>query len=562
MKKFAFTSLSSRIWLILLLALILASLTTFLTAAATGYYYINQIFNDKVDTIFTSIENELVIFDHALTLVEEDWDKELTHNLPKLAQKFTEGKYSATEKTPEYLKKIAREHGLTDLYLIDNNLVVIASSFKPDIGLDMSKFSSEYTKYLKDLLNQGETGIDRINVSSETGILKKYAYYSSPGSDLIINVDIGVYDRIKRGGKKANLVRILYEDITQQFKANRSDIIDIDVFNISQADQWSLFTEGRKLSRNLADRLYSGEQVKIEEPGKITLFSKAPFSRYEDMGFKVFTMIVLDQSSRSTLLFNALFFTISGTLILVLMIWLISYILLQKLLTKRLNNLMLQIGQLSGTKNERIDIGGTDEITQIGETINKVLNRIEQEEKKKNLFENLSHTDSLTRVANRRKLNEVLESESYRVSRGLGNLCVMMIDVDWFKDYNDFYGHLAGDEALKTVASILINSMQRPSDLVARFGGEEFICIIPGSDSGSGKELAANIVERVFQTQIPHDKSPLKFLSVSLGCLYIANHQSCTAELVIQQVDDLLYKSKSAGKNQFTCHEYISELRN
>lgn len=558
--KFASTSLSNRIWIILLLALILSSVTTFLTAMTTGYYYINHLFDDKVETIFSSIENELVLFDQALNLVEEDWNKELTENLPKLARHLEKINNGLIEKDPQSLKKIAKQYGLTDIYLIDKNLIVIASSFKPDIGLDMSKFTPEYTQYLRKLLNKGEIGIDRINVSSETGILKKYAYYSAPGSNFIVNADIGVYDRIHKGGDKAKLVRLLFDFFTKYLKTNNSDIIDVDVYNISEADQWSLFYEGRKLPRDLADRLYQGEDIQFEKNDKLTIFHKTPFSRYDEMGFKVFTKVVIDLSSRSTLLVNALSYTVTTTIILILLIWLLSYLLLQKFLTKRLNNLMQQIEQISVTRQERIRIAGSDEITRIGATINDALDHIEQEEQKKNLFQNLSSTDSLTGTANRRKLDEVLFHEVNRVSRGMGNLCVIMLDVDWFKKYNDEYGHLAGDEVLKNLAIILNQCMQRPSDLVARFGGEEFICIIPGCYASSGKKLAQNMVDEVFKAQMPHLQSPFKQLTISVGCLFIASEQSCTPEQVVQQVDKILYKSKAAGKNQVSFAEYKTEM--
>ena len=143
---------------------------------------------------------------------------------------------------------------------------------------------------------------------------------------------------------------------------------------------------------------------------------------------------------------------------------------------------MHQMTRISDVHGTRIDLEGADEITQIGAKMNEMLNRIETESHQRDLFENLSHIDTLTRVANRRRLDEVMINEVSLVNRHMGNLTLVMLDIDWFKGYNTT-ATLAGDEALRNVANILSQSTQRTSDLVARYGGEEFIAV--ESDRGN-----------------------------------------------------------------------------
>jgi diguanylate cyclase (GGDEF)-like protein len=551
------TSISSRIRAILLLALVLASVTTFLSTVSSGSLYMSRLFDEKVDSLFTSIENELVMFDYALTLVEQDWENELRASLPKLASEFSQKKLLAADLSPGWLKSRARQYGLTDLYLINQDLKVVAASFEPDIGLDMSKFSDQYSDYLKNLLNKGEVGIDRINVSSETGLLKKYAYYSEPDSNLIVNADIGVLDRISQS-PDSDPIRILFEDITQRLSGSHQDVIEFDVFNVSRADQWSLFNAGKKLPRELANRLYSDESLRIND-GKLTrVFRKAPFARYDDVGFKVFAMVVIDRSSLKDTLISAFALSALGTTVLAIMIWVLTRLMLKKYMTGRIDELMQQMNRVSDGGSHRIDLPGADEISRIGAKMNQMLERIDHEQLQKQLFESLSQVDALTQLANRRKLDEVLQTETSRVSRGFGHLTVVMLDIDWFKDFNDLYGHLAGDKALQSIASILSHSIQRPSDLVARFGGEEFICLIPGPGRDAGKAHAESIIEHINQARIPCEASKLGTLTVSGGCLFIESRQRCEPESVINQVDQLLYRSKSRGRNCLSFGDFLS----
>ncbi len=555
------TSLTWRISAIQFLSIVVVSALTFLSSMTISYFYLEQLFEDKAEILFGSVENELVMFDHALNLVEADWEEELQTGMPKLANTLGTDYDRITELPPSMLKQIARDHNLTDIYLINKDLEVTAASFEPDIGLDMTRFTDEYTRYLKELLNKGEVGVDRISVSTETGELKKYAYYSAPGSGFIINADIGVYDRIASNEQSSAIVNSLYQDVTQRFTARHSELLDLDVFMISRVDQWSLFNEGRQLSREIADRLYAGNPVQVNEQDSLTLFRKVPFDRYDSMGYRIYAMVTLDQSARSRLLVQALWYSLLGTIAVVAVTWLLSYFLLQRVIVNRFDTLMRQMTRISDVHGTRIDLDGYDEITEIGMKMNEMLTRIETESHQRDLFENLSHIDALTRVANRRRLDEVLVNEVSRVSRDLGSMSVIMLDIDWFKGYNDYYGHLAGDEALRNVANILSQCTQRPSDLVARYGGEEFICVVPGTDRETGEQLAKSIVNHVFDAQIPNQASPLAYLSVSAGCLFVASGQTCTPEQVLAQVDALLYQSKYAGKHRFHVADFSARQR-
>ncbi|RLJ40160.1 diguanylate cyclase [Acidovorax sp. 106] len=129
----------------------------------------------------------------------------------------------------------------------------------------------------------------------------------------------------------------------------------------------------------------------------------------------------------------------------------------------------------------------------------------------------LSSTDALTGVANRRTLDELLLQECKRAQRNRAPLSVIMLDVDHFKRFNDTYGHAAGDEALKAVAQAMLASTNRPTDLVARYGGEEFAAVLPGTDGSGAMTVSKALMQNVAHLKIPHVASETGFLTVSVG---------------------------------------------
>lgn len=125
-----------------------------------------------------------------------------------------------------------------------------------------------------------------------------------------------------------------------------------------------------------------------------------------------------------------------------------------------------------------------------------------------------------------------------------------MLDIDFFKQFNDIYGHLAADEALKKVAKSISNTLKRPCDFVARFGGEEFIVVLPRTNIKGGISVAENILKNINALNIPHDFSALKHLTVSAGVATLEN--SLGEASVLQLADDKLYKAKQSGRNKLS----------
>jgi len=180
---------------------------------------------------------------------------------------------------------------------------------------------------------------------------------------------------------------------------------------------------------------------------------------------------------------------------------------------------------------------------------------IELERAKKQL-EQLATIDSLTGILNRRSIDSTMHREWLNAMRSSEPLAVMMIDIDHFKNYNDCYGHQAGDACLKQVAHAIRASLRRSTDYVGRYGGEEFIVLLTHSDWEKAKKVVEKIFEAIRLLNLPHLASPTsQVVTISAGINVMIPTPRLSLSSLIQQADEALYKAKHNGRNQFILYQ-------
>lgn len=163
----------------------------------------------------------------------------------------------------------------------------------------------------------------------------------------------------------------------------------------------------------------------------------------------------------------------------------------------------------------------------------------------------LSNKDSLTGIANRRCFDTTLEREYFRLSRTNSKLSIILFDIDHFKEYNDYYGHVMGDECLRQIGKALANCVNRSVDLAARYGGEEFACILPDTDIHSAVKIAERIRQKIQDLKIEHKKSTVsEFVTASFGVTTVRYSPEVSPVEIIAMADKLLYKAKVSGRNR------------
>lgn len=174
----------------------------------------------------------------------------------------------------------------------------------------------------------------------------------------------------------------------------------------------------------------------------------------------------------------------------------------------------------------------------------------EELEKANERLGELVRLDGLTNIFNRRYLDETLRNEVRRHNRTQSCLSVILCDIDYFKNYNDTYGHQAGDACLKQVAQCLQSSFNRAGDVVARFGGEEFIVLLPDTDNATAKMLAERILHKVRELNIKHESSRVSdVVTISIGAASVIPSRETTSSMFIEVADKALYQAKQSGRN-------------
>ena len=191
-----------------------------------------------------------------------------------------------------------------------------------------------------------------------------------------------------------------------------------------------------------------------------------------------------------------------------------------------------------------------DQIDELNKTKKKL------EEANERLWE-MANLDGLTMIPNRRSFDIKLSEEFKRMKRDRKPLSLMMIDIDYFKKYNDHYGHIKGDDVLKDVANMLDKAVKRPGDFVARYGSEEFVVLLPDTILEGAKFLSIRIMQELQAMKIEHNKSEMsKYLTVSIGISVLgSDDRKTTPQQLVNKADIALYIAKNKGRNRIEVHE-------
>lgn len=175
---------------------------------------------------------------------------------------------------------------------------------------------------------------------------------------------------------------------------------------------------------------------------------------------------------------------------------------------------------------------------------------------KNDMLEKLSMYDGLTNIRNRRFFDETFEKTFSEIKRDKKSLAVLMIDIDFFKPYNDNYGHGQGDETLRKVAKALEKTIKRASDFVARYGGEEFVILLKDINKDGVEAVANNLLNAIRELKITHEFSKIEnYVTISIGASFYNSNSDVTKLELLLKADETLYNVKNSGRNNFAILE-------
>lgn len=173
------------------------------------------------------------------------------------------------------------------------------------------------------------------------------------------------------------------------------------------------------------------------------------------------------------------------------------------------------------------------------------------------LLRRLSMVDGLTGLANRRHFDSQLQTEWRRCVRLKRPFTLALLDIDWFKQFNDCYGHLTGDDCIKSVAELFLQLCKRPTDMAARYGGEEFVLMWPETDLTNALKLLEALMQKLAAANIPHARSKFGFVTLSIGVCSGIPYDGYSALKWLEHADQLLYRAKQQGRQQI-CSELLN----
>ncbi len=413
---------------------------------------------------------------------------------------------------------------------------------------------------------------DKINIESEVQQTEQsmYASFSDFLSESITsdssNVDlkktewgVSFSNLIALSSQVMNTNRIHEINRTKELIANKFEILNSELAKKLPADKKPL---ANALSRLFKLYVLSGKgliaqrimQLRVDGRtrgrGEFTKKLVSDFSRSVGFQTQQLNGQIIRETERTNEFVSQQIHVVGLSTLLALLLLAVIGLILRIRVIERLTLLnQLVLGHLDVDKNE-IKLQGNDEITDIAHTFKRFTRTIEQQ---KQALSVLAMSDGLTGIANRRAFDEELDRQITVAKRLHHPLSVLLIDIDFFKLYNDKYGHIQGDEALKSVAKVLKESLNRNIDFVARYGGEEFVCILPNTDINGAIQVAKRFGTAIANLQIEHkysDAAPYITVSSGSATLQASELNLHSHADVLVKADKALYQAKEAGRNQ------------
>jgi len=279
--------------------------------------------------------------------------------------------------------------------------------------------------------------------------------------------------------------------------------------------------------------------------------------RYEVAEFvKVEEALLLERSIKYSKQHQLSLFAITFSIAVALVVGVIQYIVTKKV-TGPLEKLTKRMRVFDPNNIDDVVIREKKTVYEVSELTTGYKKLIDELKISQNELHRLTRTDQLTDVYNRRWFDENLDLEWRRANRNNNELTLLMIDIDYFKNFNDTYGHVEGDACLKKVAAVIDNSLGRPMDNVVRFGGEEFAVLLPETDIDGGLIIAEKIRKNVEALGIENRRGDrMAVVTVSIGIACAHPSKGSNSETLLENADKAMYEAKKGGRNksfQFSC---------
>ncbi len=562
--------IQQRVMVFLFLAVVLSSLAVGLVVAWSANREFGRTAEQNIDTMQVYLRERFRTFDLLLAEQEKALDERLEHILPETVAAL-EARNEDPSGTPvSFLNTLCRRYGYDHLYIIDSRGVVVNTNFAPDLGLDLSNVGSNTEAMLQRLYGSGEVFSDRFNVSIQTGVLRKYAYYSPPGADYILEASFGLRKYVERQSG-TRLAEFIFDEQFHLPGTANDRVRALDAFIANDFASWSLTKSGATLPADIREAFVfeSVDEVRREKGDRIVVYERYPrIGGASGQNESLITKVAYDIGPRRQLLQRIFFMAAALAAVFGLLAFLLAASFFQRWLIKPVRTIADRLGEVAQGRFRPLKTTGVPELDVITRGINDMQQEIEQRQadlirtnemletrvrertaELQALNEDLSRladTDALTEVATRRVFFERGAVELARIKRMGTPLSAALMDIDHFKSVNDSFGHEMGDRVLKALGEILKDEL-RKTDVAARLGGEEFGLLLVGSDVNTAREVLERIRSRIAGTVVRTGEEKTS-VTVSIGLVECVESDDMISAL--RRADKSLYEAKRTGRNR------------
>ncbi len=374
-------SVDARIKALILLSVLICG--AFFSVASFFAYDLSRkaIIQKGVDDAFAGVNQNIQFFDHMMLSREIEWDKIFRDNLPQLADEIIGTYGDPFVVPPEEMRNIAERFGFSSLYIVDEDLMVQATSYAPELGLDLKKFSPEYTAYLRDIQADSSVHVDRVSTSTVTGKLKKYGYFSPPGSDVIFNTDINVMDAL-RSSDQYKLKDFLFHDFARNIMEENYLVSSFDLFIVTETDRWSMLTEGRTLDDAIARTLYGPADMVDDWEGSRTIYREVEMPFHKNPGVIFVAKVTFDDAILSPQAARDIILALSvGLVVGIAVAFWLSHRTLGRVISARAQGISNTLSLLKSDGGARVHISGNDELSTAASALNDLADTLEARER-------------------------------------------------------------------------------------------------------------------------------------------------------------------------------------
>ncbi|WP_286239612.1 diguanylate cyclase [Neptuniibacter halophilus] len=540
----------------------------------------------QVDHVHQQIHERFKLFDELIADDERALHKHARRSLSQLEEEVFSTPFDPDQWNAERLDNLSRRLGVDAIYIIDRSTRVVATNFQPDLNFQLGTISDPFNAYLNKLYGTGRIEVDRINVSSKTGILQIYAYYAPLGSDYILEVSYDVRKYLSRT-HSPRYVEFMFGDFFTELSHSTPLLEKINIYLVNNYAAYPFLNDTPAIQKALLPEPPLTGFVQIEENERINYYSRADLQRSNLHSadyltiHSQFNLSPVDQFMQKFLGISSLI-----TLILLGLAFLLVSFLFDRWILQRIFRIISTLERSAdGDYSVVIRDEQQDELRLISEHINSMNRRIsrrdvelqeahhhleqrvtertadlEQEidarrQAEAQLLE-LASTDPLTRVMNRRAFEDQAVLEIERALRYGREFSLILLDIDHFKQINDQYGHHFGDRVLVSIARLL-ESCLRNIDSLCRHGGEEFVLLLPETNTHAAMELAERLRSEIEAFKI-NENGETVHLTASFG-VTTWRRSEVDIQPAVKRADRAMYQAKEEGRNRVQLAQRITQ---